>query len=243
MSKVERLNEAYNYLKFKGVIATQKDVAVAMNSTQPNVSSALKGDEKVLTDNFLVRFSSSYKDISSSWLLTGEGEMLSSEHPVQYDIDTAQELMKRGVELIPMYSEPFRAGNEGATFAATDAQVESYWAIPGIKAQQVISVTGDSMEPTILRGASVAIAPMHFQPDEPFAIPFGEVFAIVLHDPDAPSDTVTSYVKRLYRHPSADKQQTHWMAHSDNPRYEDFEICIANITSLWRVLAGVHYYA
>lgn len=243
MSKVERLNEAYNYLKFKGIIGTQKDVAVAMNSTQPNVSSALKGDEKVLTDNFLVRFSSAYEDISSSWLLTGEGEMLSSEQPVQYDIDTAAELIQRGVELIPMYSEPFRAGNEGATFATTDAQVESYWAIPGVKAQQVISVTGDSMEPTILRGASVAIAPMHFQPDEPFAIPFGEVFAIVLHDPDDPSDTVTSYVKRLYRHPSADKQQTHWMAHSDNPRYEDFEICIANITSLWRVLAGVHYYA
>jgi phage repressor protein C with HTH and peptisase S24 domain len=243
MSKVERLNEAYNYLKFKGIIGTQKDVAVAMNSTQPNVSSALKGDEKVLTDNFLVRFSSAYEDISSSWLLTGEGEMLSSEQPVQYDIDTAAELIQRGVELIPMYSEPFRAGNVGATFSAPDAQVESYWAIPGIKAQQVISVTGDSMEPTILRGASVAIAPMHFQLDEPFAIPFGEVFAIVLHDPDAPSDTVTSYVKRLYRHPSTDKQQTHWMAHSDNPRYEDFEICIANITSLWRVLAGVHYYA
>lgn len=239
---MERLNEAFNYLRFKGVVSTQRDVAVAMNSTPSNVSRALKGDDRVITDNFLVRFSETFSDISATWLLTGEGEML-SEQPVQYDIDTAAELRQRGVELIPMYSEAFRAGNDGATFSATDAQVESYWAIPGVKAQQVISVTGDSMEPTILRGASVAIAPMHFQTDEPFAIPFGEVFAIVLHDPDDPSDTVTSYVKRLYRHPSADKQQTHWMAHSDNPRYEDFEICIANITSLWRVLAGVHYYA
>lgn len=243
LTRVERLNEAFNYLRFKGLVKTQKDLAEAIGATAPNVSSALKGDEKFLTDSFIARFAEAFEEVSSHWLLTGEGEMLSSEQPVQYDIDTAQELMKRGVELIPMYSEPFRAGNEGATFSASDAQVESYWAIPGIKAQQVISVTGDSMEPTILRGASVAIAPMHFQPDEPFAIPFGEVFAIVLHDPDAPSDTVTSYVKRLYRHPSTDKQQTHWMAHSDNPRYEDFEICIANITSLWRVLAGVHYYA
>lgn len=242
-NRTKRLNEAFNYLRYSGLISTQKDLSDALGSSPANISKALKGDERVLTDNFLVRLSDAFSDISSAWLLTGEGEMLSSEQPVQYDIDTAQELMKRGVELIPMYSEPFRAGNEGATFSAHDAQVESYWAIPGIKAQQVISVTGDSMEPTILRGASVAIAPMHFQADEPFAIPFGEVFAIVLHDPDAPSDTVTSYVKRLYRHPSADKQQTHWMAHSDNPRYEDFEICIANITSLWRVLAGVHYYA
>lgn len=236
-SQFERLERAQGYIgKSYNAIARELELKTpqVFYDIKAGKSSVSYELARVLQEKFL---------ISATWLLTGEGEMLSSEHPVQYDIDTAQELMKRGVELIPMYSEPFRAGNEGATFSASDAQVESYWAIPGIKAQQVISVTGDSMEPTILRGASVAIAPMHFQADEPFAIPFGEVFAIVLHDPDAPSDTVTSYVKRLYRHPSADKQQTHWMAHSDNPRYEDFEICIANITSLWRVLAGVHYYA
>lgn len=76
MSRAERLNEAYNYLRFKGIISTQKDVAIAMNSTQPNVSSALRGEEKVLTDNFLQRFSNAYEDISSYWLLTGEGSMI-----------------------------------------------------------------------------------------------------------------------------------------------------------------------
>lgn len=226
----------YTFLEHKGISVKSFEEQCGLSNGYLSSMRKSFGSEKL--SNVLKEF----PELSREWLLYGEGEML-SEQPVQYDIDTAAELIQRGVELIPMYSEPFRAGNEGATFATTDAQVESYWAIPGVKAQQVISVTGDSMEPTILRGASVAIAPMHFQPDEPFAIPFGEVFAIVLHDPDDPSDTVTSYVKRLYRHPSADKQQTHWMAHSDNPRYEDFEICIANITSLWRVLAGVHYYA
>ena len=76
MGRAERLNEAYNYLRFKGIISTQKDVAIAMNSTQPNISSALRGEEKVLTDNFLQRFSNAYEDISSYWLLTGEGSMI-----------------------------------------------------------------------------------------------------------------------------------------------------------------------
>lgn len=76
MGRAERLNEAYNYLRFKGIISTQKDVAIAMNSTQPNISSALRGEEKVLTDNFLQRFSNAYEDISYHWLLTGEGSMI-----------------------------------------------------------------------------------------------------------------------------------------------------------------------
>lgn len=50
MSKQERLKTAFQYLKSIGAVHTQKDVAEAMGASEPNVSSAFKGVEKVLTD-------------------------------------------------------------------------------------------------------------------------------------------------------------------------------------------------
>lgn len=78
-TRAERLNEAFNYLRFKGLVKTQKDLAEAIGSTAPNVSSALKGNERFLTDSFIVRFSDAFGEVSSHWLLTGEGEMLKDE--------------------------------------------------------------------------------------------------------------------------------------------------------------------
>lgn len=75
MKKKERLQEAFDYLRFKGIIRTQSDVAERMGASRPNVSSALKGDTKVLTDSFIQRFARTF-GISEDWLLTGEGSML-----------------------------------------------------------------------------------------------------------------------------------------------------------------------
>ena len=189
---------------------------------------------RVIQDKFL---------ISSAWLLTGEGDMLASDQPREYDVETAQKLMEEGVELIPMYSEPFRAGNRGNDVGTEQGYISSYWAIPNLRATEVIQVTGDSMEPTIPRGTPVAVAPVYFRPDEPLQLSFGDIFALSTRDPEDPSEYVTTYVKRLYSHDDKDKRRTTWIAHSDNDRYEDFEVPIANIVALWRVLAGVNYYS
>jgi len=75
MNKKDRFNKAYNFLKYEGVIKKQSDVAKAMKASQSNVSSALNGKESVLTDNFLMRFSSAFKQISLDWLLNEQGPM------------------------------------------------------------------------------------------------------------------------------------------------------------------------
>lgn len=249
MSRADRLKKAYNYLKYRGVISTQTDVAKAMNSTQPNISSALKGDEKVLTDSFLTRFSNSFEDISSSWLLTGNGDMLNSDTPEQltepreFSPDQWDEAVafadRMGVDLVPLYTEPFQAGNKGNNIISAWNEVESIWALPDIKADELIIVRGDSMEPTLPEGTAVAVKQYHFYPDEPLSIPFGEIFGIELRTSDDPtdSDSVQAFFKRIRKHP--DKHLTHWIAHSDNPRYEDFEIRIDRIARLWRVRASI----
>jgi len=76
MDKKERFNKAYGFLKYEGVIKKQEDVARAMGASPSNVSSALKGREAVLTDNFLMRFANAFKQISLTWLLNEEGPML-----------------------------------------------------------------------------------------------------------------------------------------------------------------------
>lgn len=82
MEKKERINQAFSYLKDNGLVHTQKDLAERMGSTAPNVSSALKGVDNVLTDNFLLRFNNAFGGIfNDNWLLTGEGSMLSASDP------------------------------------------------------------------------------------------------------------------------------------------------------------------
>lgn len=77
MEKKERLKEAFDYLRSKGEVHTQADIADRMNASRPNVSSAFKGDVKCLTDKFLIRFNKAFGDIFRvDWLLTGEGSML-----------------------------------------------------------------------------------------------------------------------------------------------------------------------
>lgn len=77
--KVLRLNKWFEYLRSIGMVHTQADVAKAMGASRPNVSSALKGDGKVLTDKFLKRFANAFDVLSQDWLLTGEGPMLTSD--------------------------------------------------------------------------------------------------------------------------------------------------------------------
>lgn len=92
MNKQERFNKAYNFLKFEGVIKKQEDVAKAMKATQSNVSGALNGREGVLTDNFLIRFSDAFKQISLPWLLREEGQMLSVATP-EFKSENTQQVM------------------------------------------------------------------------------------------------------------------------------------------------------
>lgn len=78
MDKKNRLNEAVKYLKYKGIVKTQVDIASKMKASRTNISSALAGTKSALTDNFIRRFCDAFPEISYPWLLTGVGDMLSN---------------------------------------------------------------------------------------------------------------------------------------------------------------------
>lgn len=76
MTKEERFNKAYSFLKYEGIFKTQEEAGKLMGASRSNVSQALKGREGVLTDSFLKRFAEAFKQVSLSWLLFEEGPML-----------------------------------------------------------------------------------------------------------------------------------------------------------------------
>ena len=76
MTKKERLNRAFEFLRYEKIVKTQQDVGEKMGASRTNVSGALQGREGVLTDSFLSRFADAFKQISRDWLLREEGPML-----------------------------------------------------------------------------------------------------------------------------------------------------------------------
>lgn len=98
LEKKERLKKAVEYLKSKGLIHTQKNIAEKMKASSSNVSSALKGEESVLTDNFLRRFNEAFNNIFMiEWLLNGDGRMLQYSNEIEYNTKDNNIILSREV--------------------------------------------------------------------------------------------------------------------------------------------------
>jgi plasmid maintenance system antidote protein VapI len=72
----ERLKKAIDYLKFNNNIKNQDDLAEKMEYNRSSVSQAINGDERYLTDTFILNFCRKFKNINEEWIRTGSGEML-----------------------------------------------------------------------------------------------------------------------------------------------------------------------
>ena len=76
MEALNRLHRAIDYIKTKGQIHKQQDIAERLGMGKSRISEALKGKEGKFTEGFLRSFAAAYSDyINEQWLLTGEGAM------------------------------------------------------------------------------------------------------------------------------------------------------------------------
>lgn len=200
----------------------------------------LSQDNGISEDN-LMRFLAHYTDVSTSWLLTGNGQMLiESDSNViggkyledREEFEKAKEL---GLVLIPEYTDTFRGGTSGSIIGSDS--IKAYWSFPNIKADMIVEVEGDSMANTYPAGSKVAIRKIQFDRQYPtVGIPFGEAFGIIIDNDD---ENYLTFIKRLRRHPDKELQNKYWIAQSDNKAYDDFEIEISKVRHLFIVVAGV----
>ena len=88
-TKLQRLERAIQYLKGKGLVRRQKDIAAQMCTTESSVSNALADRSGSLNDNFLLRFNRAFGDVfSNAWLLDGTGEMLAGGGQIRAGLTT-----------------------------------------------------------------------------------------------------------------------------------------------------------
>lgn len=83
--RMNRLNEAYQYLHDYCNIHTKKQFAQAIGYAYSYVSSAMNGNEKNLTNKFFEGVCEHFPRLSLNYLLNGEGELLLPLPPQQQD--------------------------------------------------------------------------------------------------------------------------------------------------------------
>lgn len=108
MDKHQRFISAYNYLYERGIIHAQKDLAAALKASAANISTMLKtGNEKVLTDNIMIRLSNAFPGtFNLEWLLNGTGEMLMNHgtQPTGFVADQQHDTPEQQKSIIDLYA-------------------------------------------------------------------------------------------------------------------------------------------
>ena len=196
MERKDYFRNAFEYLRSKGIIHTQKDVANVMNIKASNMSKAFNNKDGYLTDSFMKRFNDAFNGIFSvDWLLSGEGEMLSEfliESVKGDNIEEANTEVTNADEKesendsndqpetsytkgVPYYNVDFIGGFD---VVLNDQTINPEYLIDFKKynhAQCWCNVTGHSMYPEITHGDMIALREI-----EDFSfLPLGEVYAIV----------------------------------------------------------------
>jgi phage repressor protein C with HTH and peptisase S24 domain len=179
-----------------------------------------------ISEDNLSRFLAYYKEVSIEWLLTGEGSMLKSAPEERGEESSAAAAIAQradtgeGIPLIPFdaMAGVFR-GEVSALESACDRL-----AIPGLRADFVIRVAGNSMEPCYYSGDMVAcqqisLTDIFFQ--------WGRTYVI-----DTEQGVLIKRVKK------GSSNQTITLV-SENPEYAPFEIPRENVIHIALVKALV----
>lgn len=127
------------------------------------------GKTKNPTAEFITLFVNKYADISESWLLTGEGEMLKK------DVEATEKPRINYKQGVPYYNVDFMGGFE---IVENERTINPEYLIdfkPYAKATCWCNISGHSMEPEINSGDIIALRRI-----EDFSfLPMGEIYAIV----------------------------------------------------------------
>ncbi len=173
----------------------------------------LAGKTKSITEKMASKIISEFSDISKSWLLSGEGEMLKSSQTAVKDYSN-----NGGV---PYFAVDFLAGFD-LVFNNQTAVPDGFISFPHIRgAQAWVDISGKSMSPLIDPGDVIAIKLVE---DWQTNILYGEVYALVTEQ--------YRTVKRIRR-----SERDGWIRLvPENPDYDPQDIPVTSIIALYQVL-------
>ena len=214
-----RLKSAYGELLKRNLVASQKDVAKKMKASPSNVSSAFKGEPKVLTNKFLQRFNNAFDGLFNiNWLLTGEGEMLNTQ------ITSSKDFASYDIDKVPLIPDEAIAGFQGGFIEGVNYFDCRLVRSPFPGAEIAIQVSGDSMMPAIKSGDRLYLRKI----DEKAFIPWGH--PVVL-------DTVNGAVVKAIQPCPNDEDCI--LAVSTNPKYPPYKIDKSAINGIYKILGSI----
>lgn len=208
-------------IEYSGLSIPKFAVRVGFKTPQA-VRELIKGRTKTLSYQAQEKILASFPEVSPSWLLTGDGEMLNASSPPQTpppDGDTI---------LIPVASPDSIGGTRFNEEVNTEEYINGYLPFPTSIAHQgdvVIPIYGDSMEPTYKAGSMVLIREVELWREY---LEFGCTYVIGLVDD-----------RRVIKMIMAGNDAGHFLLVSINPAYQPQEIAKDIIRSVWRVIASV----
>ena len=215
--RAKRLNEAYEYLRNEGKVHTKKELATKMGVSYANVSSAMKGDARYLTNNFLVKFNNAFGCVFDfDWLNAGCGNMVST--PAKGEAPTPYEAY-----LLPLSA----MGGSLSGFAANGVTLSNCEKIvsPIENVDFAITVYGESMFPKYPSGARLLIKKI----DPNIFIDWGKSYVL-----DTSNGVI---VKEVH----ASEQEGFITCHSINPdpKFKPFDVPLSEVYGMYRVLLSL----
>lgn len=217
----ERVQAAIKHLISSGFAENQKDLAEKIGFNATNLSQAKKGEERYLTEGLAQRLSTNNSGINLSWLLTGEGEMLTTDAPVvEQRKQESEENEGKLIPLLPLSAEGGSLdGFDNLGVSLPDCEVIYS---PIKDADMAITVSGKSMEPDYPEGCRVVVKRINHA----LFIEWGREYVL---------DTVNGIVLKTLE-PSDDPNFIRCTSlNPDQRRYAPFEIPKESVRGVYRV--------
>lgn len=195
--------------------------AKKINMEQTTVNNQLIGKRSVSID-LVTNILKCFDQISSDWLLTGEGSMLKLE----YTLPQTPENNTLGYKLVPLLNLDAVGGIHSPNIVTGDREYADQL-IPFTDAQEgdvALTVSGESMSPTCPPGSRVLIRQVP-QWREYFG--YGNIFVLLLTDG-------RRILKEVQRYPEDSKNYILCKSHND--KYPEEELPKNMIASVWKVI-------
>ena len=224
----KRFLQAIEYLKDNGKARNHGKIAEATNTSRPNVSSAISGNLRYITEPFLKRFAAAYPDINEQWLLTGEGEMTKTlrfhipRSVAEQYVDLINAVIEENLKYRPHVESKASAGfMDGLSLG--DYGNDRRPLIPGIPDYDfTITAQGKSMLPRIEEGDVLACRKL----TDRLNPPIGKICVL---------DTKEGWVVKVIESVNEETMTLH----SLNPAYRDYEIDLSTILGVAEVVGLV----
>ncbi len=183
-----------------------------------NFSKLING-KLALSENLINRVAIEIK-VSKKWLLTGEGEMWTSQSDSRLHTVTVGAINPASTTGARVYNIDVTAGGMTRERMFTDEHVIGTINVPNVHSDCcIVRVSGDSMSPVIGNGDLIAIREVR----NPNLIFWGQIYVVLLDD--------YRMVKYIRRH--SDPNQV--ILRSENEQYDDIEIAKSEIRDLFLV--------